>query len=121
MATSHEEMEDRAYSEMPKGGNNKLYHVVVKFKIPPSEGERALEFEVNAIVDTGCTCCCINSNIMTKETPSLLPDFRLIVQKFSYIPCLLHPSLLACSFAQFLDQSHRLPSQPLWTIYELWQ
>ncbi|BBL52464.1 hypothetical protein QKP79_gp3 [Aucuba ringspot virus] len=65
MATSHEldeEIEDlRVYPEMPKGGNNKLYHVLVSFRIPHPEGKDSIDFEVNAIVDTGCTCCCINS------------------------------------------------------------
>uniref|UniRef100_A0AAU7GJ24 RNA-directed DNA polymerase n=1 Tax=Nettle badnavirus 1 TaxID=3158948 RepID=A0AAU7GJ24_9VIRU len=72
---------DRAYTEMPAGGNNKLYHIVVTFKIPSTTGTHPLEFEVNAIIDTGCTCCCINID----KVPTEALEEAKIIQNISGI------------------------------------
>nr|QVX19934.1 ORF3 polyprotein [Spiraea yellow leafspot virus] len=50
---------DTAYTEMPRGGLNKLYNLVIKFVIPQEKGN-PITFSVNAVLDTGCTCCCVN-------------------------------------------------------------
>nr|AEE39270.1 polyprotein [Gooseberry vein banding associated virus] len=55
-----------SYSRMPKGGLNKLYHLNVQFVIPKAEGGH-ISFTVAAIIDTGCTCCCINGAKVPKE------------------------------------------------------
>nr|QBB63970.1 polyprotein [Green Sichuan pepper vein clearing-associated virus] len=77
ISSTEEDGEDMewAFSEMPKGGNNKLYHVIVVFKISPTPGAAPLEFEVNAIIDTGCTCCCINS---TKVPEDAVEEAKMI-------------------------------------------
>jgi hypothetical protein len=40
---------------------NRLYNVVVRFEVTKSNGELGY-FSVNAAIDTGCTCCCINQS-----------------------------------------------------------
>uniref|UniRef100_A0A8F8XBN9 RNA-directed DNA polymerase n=1 Tax=Rubus yellow net virus TaxID=198310 RepID=A0A8F8XBN9_9VIRU len=57
---------DTAYTEMPKGGLNKLYNTIVEFVIPQEKGAPT-KFRVRAVIDTGCTCTCINSKKVPKE------------------------------------------------------
>lgn len=64
---------DQAYFEMPTGGHNKLYHIVVSFRIPIAE--KTVEFSVNAVIDTGCTCCCLNIGKVPKDA---LEDAKII-------------------------------------------
>nr|ASD56981.1 polyprotein [Grapevine vein clearing virus] len=66
--------QEQAYTEMPRGAHNKLYHVVVTFRIPDVKGQ-LLEFDINAIIDTGCTCCCIN---LTKVPDGAIENASII-------------------------------------------
>ncbi|QAX91646.1 ORF3 [Codonopsis vein clearing virus] len=68
LALTEAEMNECAHPEMPIGGNNKLYHVVVSFRIPPPKGgTKFIEFSVNAIIDTGCTCCSLDIKKVPEE------------------------------------------------------
>ncbi|QOS14285.1 polyprotein [Chestnut mosaic virus] len=46
---------------------NRLYNVLVTFKIPRQKENDYCEFTITAILDTGCTTCCINKSKVPEE------------------------------------------------------